>query len=48
LDALGAKGGAPHTADEYIEIASLAERVALHAMALATLQGVADTHNPSK
>lgn len=35
LDALGPQGGHPHTPEEYIEIASLESRVALHTVALA-------------
>lgn len=34
LDALGPQGGHPHTPEEYIEIASLESRVALHVAAL--------------
>lgn len=34
LDALGPQGGHPHTPEEYIEIRSLAERIALNVVAL--------------
>lgn len=38
LDALGPQGGNPHTPDEYIRVASLAERALLVAVALASLE----------
>ena len=39
LDALGPQGGNPHTPEEYIEIRSLGERIALHTVALGRLAG---------